>query len=222
MTAAGVHRPAPEAALAPAARRAFGWLRLARLYLASRRVPAAMGVLAALGGMLWAALHWHWNVAGGAAAQQLVPLAVETGAAAVIAVTTYGPFGELERATGRWLPYLRLGAAVVLTAAAVGALAAGATAGYLPGGTLAMLRNLAGLTGIGLLSAAAAGGALAWAGPMAYLVVAESALAAGWTTPWTWPARPPHDLGAALCAAVVFAAGTAIITVRGDRDRPGG
>jgi hypothetical protein len=52
---------------------------------------------------------------------------------------------------------------------------------------------------------------------MAHLLVAESAIAAGWTTPWTWPARPPHDLGAALCAAVVFTAGTAIITMR----RPG-
>ena len=54
---------------------------------------------------------------------------IETGAAAVIAVTTYGPFGEPERATGRWLPWLRLGAAVALTAAAFGALAAGATGG---------------------------------------------------------------------------------------------
>jgi hypothetical protein len=150
-----------------------------------------------------------------------VPLVIETGAAAVIAVTTYGPFGEPERATGRWLPFLRLGAGVLLTAAAVGALAAGATGGSLPGGTLAMLRNVAGLVGIGLLSAAVLGGALAWAGPMAYLLVAESALAAGWTTPWVWPARPPHDLGAALCAASVFTAGAAVITVRGARDRIG-
>jgi len=221
MTAAGLHRSAPEAAPALAARPALAWLRLARLYMVSRRVPAALGVLAALGAVLWTALHWHWSVAGGATAQQLVPLAVETGAAAVIAVATYGPFGEPERATGRWLPYLRLGAAVVLTTAAVGALAVGAVAGYLPGGTLAMLRNLAGLAGTGLLSAAVLGGARAWAGPMAYLLLAEGALTAGWTTPWIWPARPPHDLGAALCAAVVFTAGTAIITMRGGLDRVG-
>ena len=215
MTAAGVHRSAPEAAPALAARPALAWLRLARLYAVSRRVPAALGAV------LWTALHWHWSVAGGAATQQLVPLAVETGAAAVIAVTTYGPLGEPERATGRWLPYLRLGAAVVLTTAAVGALAVGAVAGYLPGGTLAMLRNLAGLTGTGLLSAAVLGGARAWAGPMAYLLLAEGALTAGWTTPWIWLGRPPHDLGAALCAAVVFTAGTAIITMRGGLDRVG-
>jgi hypothetical protein len=40
----------------------------------------------------------------------------------------------------------------------------------------------------------------------------------GWTTPWVWPARPPHDRGAAICAALVFAAGLALITIRGSRD----
>ena len=110
-------------------------------------VPAAAGVLAGLGAVLWASLHWHWNVAGGAAAQQAIPLAIETGAAMVIAVTCYGPFGEPERATGRWLPYLRLGAAVLLTAAAFGALALGSTGGGLPGGIPALLRNVAGMTG---------------------------------------------------------------------------
>ena len=66
---------------------------------------------------------------------------------------------------------------MLLTAAAAGALAAGAAGGHLPGGTLAMLRNLAGLAGIGLLSAAALGGAFAWTGPMAYLLVTEVVLA---------------------------------------------
>ena len=39
----------------------------------------------------------------------------------------------------------------------------------------------------------------------------------GWTTPWLWPARPPHDLGGALCAGLVFAAGIVAATVRGAR-----
>lgn len=219
MTAAGIHRPPPGAAPARAAARpSIAGVRLAWLYLVSRRAPAALGLLAALGGLLWAALHWHWNIAGGPAAQQLIPLTIETGAAAVIAVTTYGPFGDPERATGRWLPYLRLGAALLLSAIAVGALAAGATGGYLPGGTLAMLRNFAGLAGTGLLSAAALGGAFGWAGPMAYLLVTENVLAGALTTPWIWPARPPHDLGGALCACGVFAAGIVAITFVGARD----
>jgi hypothetical protein len=193
-------------------------LRLVWLYLTSRRAPAAAGLLAGLGALLWAALRWHWNIAGGDAAKEVIPLVIETGMAAVIAVTSYGPFGEPERATGRWLPVLRAGAMVLITAAAVGALAAGATGGLLPGGTLAMLRNLAGMTGAGLLTAAVFGGAFGWAGPMAYWVLTEGALAGSWTTPWIWPARPPHDLGAALCAGLVFAAGMVVITVRGARD----
>jgi hypothetical protein len=234
VTTAGVHRSAPVAGRRPA-RPALAVLRLPWLYLVSRRVPAALGLIAALGVLLWASLHWHWNVAGGPAAQEFISLAIETGAAAVVAVTTYGPFGEPERAAGRWLPYLRLGAALALTAAAFGALAAaaaagatggtagaagaaGAAAGGLAGGTLAMLRNLAGIVGTGLLTAAAAGGAFGWVGPMAYLLVTEVALAGTTTTPWVWPAHPAHDRGAAICASLVYAAGVAVITVRGARN----
>jgi hypothetical protein len=218
MTAAGVQSSPPGAVPAPAAWPAVVWLRLARLYAVSRRIPAALGLLAALGCLLWAALYWRWNIVGGPAAQRFFSLAIETGAAAVIAVTTYGPFGEPERATGRWLPWLRLAAALALTAAAFGALAAGATGGTLPGGTLALLRDLAGLTGTGLLAAAVLGGAFGWAGPMAYLLITETALNGAPTTPWVWPARPPHDVGAALCASAVFAAGIVAVTVLGARD----
>ena len=115
------------------------------------------------------------------------------------------------------LPYLRLGTAVGLTAAAFGALCAGAAVEQLPGGTLDILRNTAGMTGIGLLLAGVIGGALAWVGPMAYMVVCLFAVSDGWTTPWLWPARPPHDLGGALCAGLVFAAGLIVATVRGAR-----
>ena len=218
MTTAGLHRPAPGSVPPPAAgtrrnRAAAGW-RLTRLYLVSRRVPMALALLAGLGALLWAALHWHWNIAGGPAARQFIPLTIQTGAAAVIAVTTYGPFGEPERAAGRWLPWLRLGAAVALTAIAFGALAAGAAAG----GSLALLRNLGGMAGIGLLSAAVLGGAFGWTGPMAYLLITEGALAHRSATPWVWPTRLPHDRGGAICAGLVIAAGLALITVRGPRE----
>jgi len=192
--------------------------RLARLYLVSRRVPMALALLAGLGALLWAALRWHWNIAGGAAAQKFIPLTIQTGAAVLVAVTTYGPFGEPERAAGRWLPWLRLGAAVVLTAVAFGALAAGAAAGGMPGGSLALLRNLGGMAGIGLLSAAVLGGAFGWTGPMAYLLITEGALAHRSATPWVWPTRLPHDRGGAICAGLVIAAGLALITVRGPRE----
>jgi hypothetical protein len=191
-------------------------VRLVRLHLASRRVPGALAALALCGLVLRAALYWHWSL-GSANGAQALALVMEAGAASVIAVAAQSPFGDPERATGRWLPYLRLGSAVGLTAAAFGALAAGAAAEHLPGGTLDVLRNTAGLTGLGLLLAAVTGGALAWAGPMMYMIVAQFALIGDWPTPWMWPARPPHDAGAALCAGLVFAAGIVVATVRGAR-----
>jgi len=218
VTTADVHEPLPGARQAQhTERRAVPAVRLPWLYLVSRRIPAGAALLAGLAVLLWSALHWHWAIAGGAAAQQFISLTIETGTGAVIAVTTYGPFGDPERATGRWLPWLRLGAAAALTAAGYGALAAGATGGLLPGGTLALLRNLAGITGIGLLSAAAAGGAFGWTGPLAYLLVTDVALTGNPTTPWVWPARPADDLGGALCADLVFAAGAAAIALFGAR-----
>jgi hypothetical protein len=213
---AGIHESPPAPAPASPAFAVAG-ARLVWLYLISRRVPAAAGLLAALGCVLWAALHWHWNIAGGPAAQLVIPLVIETGAAAIVAVSSHGPFGEAERATGRWLPWLRLGVAVALTATAFAALAAGATGGYLPGGSLSLLRNLAGMAGTGLLSAAVLGGAFGWVGPMGYLLVIEGGLAGGWSTPWLWPGRPPGDLGGALCASAVFAAGVIALTLLGTR-----
>ena len=214
---AGVQNP-PDVLLPRSSRvRAAAVLRLVWLYLTSRRVPVALAALAACGAVLRAGLEWHW-IAGTDPGAQQVPLLLEAGTASVIAVTAYSPFGEPERATGRWLPWLRLGAAVALTGAAAGVLAAGAAAAHLPDGTLAILRNVAGITGVGLLAAAVIGGALAWIGPMAYVVVSEYALRARWTTPWVWPVRPPHDRGAAICAALVLMAGMAVVAACGARD----
>jgi hypothetical protein len=196
-------------------------IRLVRLYATSRRIPAALTAIVACALGLRIALTGHWDSYG---ALQL-PLVFETAAATVIALTAASPLGEPERITGRWLPYLRLAATLALTAAAVGALAAAGTGTHLAGGTLDVLRNLAGITGIGLLCAATISGGLAWIGPVAYLLPGIYALYTQWhhpalTTPWLWPGRPPHDLGAAICAGLVFAAGVAVITVRGARDLP--
>ncbi len=190
--------------------------RLVHLYLQSRRVLTCLVILIACAVVLRVALQWLPRT--GTLSRQ-IPLTIEAAAAAAIGVTARSPFGDPERAAGRWLPFLRFAAIVVTTGAALGMLAAGAAlSGHLAGGTLDMLRDLAGFTGIALLVAAAAGGGLAWIGPLAYLPVTISGIEAGWTTPWVWPARPPHDHGAAICAAVVFAAGVAVLTLHGTRD----
>jgi len=197
-------------------------MRLLRLHGASRRVPAAITAIAAAAIGLRIALLGHWDTYG---ALQL-PLVFEAGAAAAVTITTASPIGEPERVTGRWLPFLRLATTLALAAAAAGALTAAGTGAHLAGGTLDVLRNLAGMTGVGLLCAAALGGGLAWIGPAGYLVVGAYGLYTQWhgpalTTPWIWPARPPHDLGAAVCAGLVFAIGMTVITVRGARDPVG-
>jgi hypothetical protein len=152
-----------------------------------------------------------------------LPLIFETACAAVIATATASPFGEPERATGRWLPFLRLGTTLTLTATAAAALAAAGIGTDLAGGTLDVLRNVAGLTGLALLCAALLGGALAWTAPTAYLLIAIYGLYTQWhgpaiTTPWVWPARPSPDVGAALCAGLVFCAGLVAVALRGARD----
>jgi hypothetical protein len=219
VTVTGLRTPAPGGSAAPAAP-VLRWpgLRMTWLFLASRRISASLAALALLGLTMRAALSWHWTLGSHGSAAQAVPVLIEAGAAAVIAITTSNPFCEPERATGRWLPYLRLGTAVALTAAAVGALAAGAAAAGLAGGTLDLLRNVSGLTGLGLLVAPVTGGLLAWVGPLGYLMVAEIGLTAAWGSPLLWPGRPSHDLGGALCAGLVFAAGLVATTARGARD----
>ena len=225
MTADRVREAPSAAAVADGplwARPRWAGMRLVRLYAASRRVPAALTVIAACAIGLRIVLIGHWDSYG---ALQL-PLIFEAGAAVAITVTTASPLGEPERVGGRWLPFLRLAAALAMTAAAAGALAAAGTGAHLVGGTLDVVRNVAGITGIGLLCAAALGGGLAWVGPTGYLAVGAYGLYSQWhhpalTTPWIWPARPPHDLGAAICAGLVFAAGMAVVTLRGARDPAG-
>ena len=214
MTAASVLRP-PAAPLGTTRRFSAGF-HLTWLHLRTRRVPAGMVALAASGAVLPAALRYHWVFNSGPYAQQ-VPMIIEAGAAAVIAVTAQSPFGEAERATGRWLPYLRLLAAVALTGLAIGLLQLGAVGESLNDGVLVLARNVIGFTGLGLACSLVTGGLLAWTMPLGYMVFCQYALLEAWRAPWAWPVRPPADRGAWICASVVLAAGLLLFTVRGPR-----
>jgi hypothetical protein len=216
MTTAEVRTP--SATPAPPAWRGAAGARLTWLYLRSRRAPAAVLALAVCGAVLRAALDWHWVFASGLRSQQ-VPMIIEAGAAVAIVVTTHSPFGEPERATGRWLPYLRLGGTLALTGLGIGALQLAVTGVSLDGGILQMSRNVIGITGIGLLSSLVTGGLLAWILPLGYVAFAEYALLEAWNNPWTWPVRPPADRGAWICACLVYTVGLLAFTLRGARTR---
>jgi hypothetical protein len=188
---------------------------LTRLYLTSRRTPAALIALAACAGGLHLMLHWT-PVTGSFATQ--LPTLIIGAAAAVIGASMRSPFDESERATGARLPLLRLAASVALTGVAYGVLAGGAAGAQLAAGATGLLRDLIGLVGVTLLTATLVTGNLAWLGTLSYLLLALTGIAQGWTTPWLWPARPPTDTGAAICAIVTFAAGLVAMTVRGTRE----
>jgi hypothetical protein len=208
----------PPTVPAGAVRRIPAGIRLTWLHLRTRLVPAAVLALAGCGALLHAALHWHWAFNSGPYAQQ-VPMIIAAGAASVIAVTAHSPFGETERSAGRWLPYLRLLAAIGLTGLAVLVLQLGAVGESLNGGIGVLARNVIGFTGLGLLCSLITGGLMAWTLPMGYMVFCQYALLEAWTAPWTWPVRPSADRGAWICASLVFAAGLLLFTVRGPRVR---
>jgi hypothetical protein len=216
VTAAGLVKL--PAAPAGTTRRIPAGIRLTWLHLRSRHVPAGILALAVCGGVLRAALHWHWAFNSGPYAQQ-IPMIIEAGAAAVIAVTAHSPFGETERATGRRLPYLRLFTAAGMCGLAIALLQLGAAGESLNGGVLVLSRNVIGITGIGLACSLVTGGLLAWTLPMGYLVFCQYALLEAWSSPWTWPVRPPADRGAWICAGAVFVAGLLLFTIRGPRAR---
>jgi hypothetical protein len=194
---------------------AFVPYRLGRLYVTSRRIPSAGAALVACALVLHLVLHW--TPASGTFATQL-PLLVIGAAAAVIGATHRSPFGDAERATGLRLPVARFAASLCLAAAGYGILAAGAADARLIFGATGLLRDLVGIVGVTLLTAALASGNLAWLGTLSYLLLAMSAVAVGWTTPWLWPARPPMDTGAAVCAVTIYLVGLIAVTVRGTRE----
>ena len=216
MTAAEVLKP--PAAPAGTTRRIPASIRLTWLHLRSRRVPAGVLAFAVCSAVLRAALHWHWVFNSGPYAQQ-VPMIIEAGTAAVIAVTTHSPFGETERSAGRRLPYLRLFAAAGMCGLAIALLQLGAAGQSLNEGVLVLVRNVIGFTGTGLLCSLVTGGLLAWALPLGYMVFCQYPLLESWTAPWTWPVRPPADRGAWICACAVFTAGLLLFTILGPRTR---
>lgn len=202
-------------------------VRLLWLRLRSHRVPAALAGLAACAVTLWAGFNFHW-FAGAKVTTEIVML-LEACAAAIIVVTTHSPFGETEKATGRWLPVLRFAVILALCGAAIGLLAAAAAAAYDPAagayladGLLPVVRNTLGFTAVGLLLSLYSGGLLAWIGPLVWQGVCQLAIIQNYSEPVTWAARPADDRGGWIAAMAVFAAGLAAYTVRGPRVRPSG
>jgi hypothetical protein len=184
--------------------------RLLWLHLLSRRTVRTVAVLAAVAAVL--RVIEPWTYAPGAISRVL-PLLLVAAAAAVIATATRSPFGEAER-TGHLLPRLRLGHVLLLVALAAGVLALART-----GDAVATARNLAGYTGIALLTAVAVGPPAAPITVLAYTVACQAAITNRDETVWTWPTLPGGDGTAMFVATAVLASGITALVWRGSRER---
>ncbi len=186
-------------------------MRLASLYLRSRRTGLALALLAAV-----AAATWLWRrVATGEDALSIMLLitAPSLTAACVIGATASSPVADLEATASRALPLLRLGhLGGLLALAALGLTAVG---GALDG---ALVRDLAGFTGLALLTARLAGSAAAWSVPLAYGALA---VLVGPTPRWAWPVQAAANQEAAVIAALLLVLGLGVIVWSGARDQIG-
>lgn len=137
----------------------------------------------------------------------LLPVA----AACLIAITTVSTMPELERTADRPMTVVRLLLlllALLLPTTALLALVTAGSVGHL--GPPATVRNLLGLTGLGLLGVAVLDGSFGWLPPcvLAGLAFIVGARGDGTAHPWAFVIRPNNDLIAFTTAVVLLLAGT--------------
>jgi len=185
-------------------------MRLAYLYLCSRRAGLALTLLAVVAVATWL---WRRVAAGDAFGLSLLITIPPLVAACVIGATTSSPLADLEATASRALPPLRLGhLGALLGLAALGLAAAG---GALDG---ALVRDLAGFTGLALLTARLAGSAAAWIVPLGYGALA---VLVGPGPRWAWPVQTATNREAVVIAAVLLALGLGAVAWSGARVQTG-
>lgn len=194
-----------------------GWLLLTR----ARRTTTTLTALLALAVVEYilgdATVHLF-----GQELTLAVPWAVvvPAAAAAVIGVGTRTATADLEESTTWSVPLLR--AAHLLLLLTVGLLTTIVGSLHLHGGPIsgpAAVRNYLGLTGLALLSAAAAGSAMAWPAPVALAIAAVTVGASqGIPHAWAVPIQPDHDRAAASAALIALVLGAVLVVLRGPRD----
>ena len=199
-------------------------MRLAYLFLRSRRAGYAAVALAAVAALGWLAAEWPLS-ASQASGSRLVRVLfyMPLVAAMVIGASTHTPFGELEHTASRSLPALRFGHLAMLLIWSLATLEVLTLGREQPYAWLLLARNLAGFTGMALLTARITGSHLSWVVPLGYAVLALLTGAEGPAefTTWVWPLQPPTDGLALAGALVLLGAGLATAVLFGPRDAQG-
>ncbi|KUO12081.1 hypothetical protein [Streptomyces sp. DSM 15324] len=190
-------------------------MRWLTLYARSRQVPAALAALLAGAAIVWALAR----DGGGGPVDPRLPLLVLAVGAMAASTGFGGQDPALDRTAAiRWAP--RRAAHVLLAGAVVAAVPLiTRTAGADLAGAAFVVRDSAGLLGLGALGAALWGGSYAWTLPFAWLAYAFSAppptglpaRVAGWLL---LPAGAPAATWTALALAVT---GTAAYAAAGPR-----
>ncbi|MDQ3613425.1 MAG: hypothetical protein M3412_03765 [Chloroflexota bacterium] len=207
--------------------------RLARGYAASRRLPGYwLMMLILLGMVLWGR---EWGQEHAPTTLRMLVFLLPVALASVIGVSLWSPFGEPERAAGRWLPLGRCLHLVTMLALAL-LVNRVAVETWVPDGDagrwgLYLLRHTVALIGITLLSVTILDSRLSWIGPalvaMPGLVVGyirvEQAASQGrevafFHDPATHLMLRPHDSPMAAGVAIaLFIAGVVVVIRRGER-----
>ena len=206
-------------------------MRLAALYLRSRRFGGTVSTLVFVAFLLWAgtqySLSQHNRVESGA----LIPFLVlgALAAACVIGAGAGSPFGEAELTVSRSLPPIRAAHLGSLLLLAVAVLGAALLSFDLPGARpaapmLMLLRNLAGFGGLALLTACLVGARLSWVLPLVFGIASIlSTLNSNGTFPaWAWQMQPGNDELSWVISLALFLAGLALICLLGARDTSDG
>jgi len=186
------------------------------LHLRTRQTARAVVALAATAAAVRASQHW---TSGSGLFSQVVLLLLAAAAATAVATGAHNPFGEVERTASSPLPALRVTHLLTLTGTALAATAVAALITTYGVSGAAMLRNLAGFTGIALLTAGLLGAHLAWTVPLGYVLYCGGELDLHVGNLWTWPTRPGSDRAALAIALTLLAAGVALVSLTGARDR---
>jgi hypothetical protein len=178
--------------------------RLLMSHLRSRRTGWALLTLTAIAVVNHLVTPW---TNGTSPTEWLLLTLPAVAAAAVIATSTHSPFGEPEQATNP-LPRLRFSHLLSMIPFAGAAFALTQT------DPVEAVRNLAGLTGLALLTAAAIGTAACWITPLAYAILCGGAIDLHETSAWTWPALPSTDSNAMSIALALLLTGAVARTVQ--------
>lgn len=187
------------------------------LYARSRRVPAALG--AAVAGM---AIAWLlaavFNGKGEVSSAVLVLTVLLL--VAVVTATLGGPDDTLDRTAARPWAWLRMSHLATALGCVLLLLLATLLTGTRFGPFGSVIRDTAGLLGLTALGAATVGAARSWFVPLGWTLGAAVFSGTGTVgEALTWQAQAPGSRPAAVVAAVLAVAGTAVYVSRGPRPR---